>query len=142
VKGLTTVFDKHRLLGRVQVGGSATNGYKSVPPSLRFFAGGDQSVRGYDYQSLSPENSNGDRIGGRYMVAGSVEYQYAVAEKWRVATFIDQGNSFNTLELPNLKTGVGLGVRWVSPVGPIRLDLAHAVEDGGFRLHFSMGPEL
>ncbi|ROM79242.1 hypothetical protein BK654_07700 [Pseudomonas brassicacearum] len=143
VKGLTTVFDKHRLLARAQIGGSATNGYKSIPPSLRFFAGGDQSVRGYDYQSLSPENSEGDRIGGRYMVAGSLEYQYSVAEKWRVATFIDQGNSFNSLELPSLKTGVGVGVRWVSPVGPIRLDLAHAMdEEGGIRLHFSMGPEL
>ncbi|WP_420233252.1 autotransporter assembly complex protein TamA [Pseudomonas sp. ABY48] len=142
VKGLTTVFDKHRLLARAQVGGSATNGYKSIPPSLRFFAGGDQSVRGYDYQSLSPENAEGDRIGGRYMVAGSLEYQYSIAEKWRVATFIDQGNSFNNLELPSLKTGVGVGVRWVSPVGPIRLDLAHAMDDGGIRLHFSMGPEL
>ncbi len=65
----------------------------------------------------------GDRIGGRYMVTASAEYQYSVAEKWRVATFVDQGNSFNTLELPNLKTGVGIGVRWISPVGPIRLDL-------------------
>lgn len=143
LKGLTTVWDKHRFLGRVQFGGSATNGYKTVPPSLRFFAGGDQSVRGYDYQSLSPENDRGERIGGRYMVAGSVEYQYSIAEKWRVATFIDQGNSFNKLELPNLKTGVGIGVRWVSPVGPLRLDLAHALDDnGGIRLHFSMGPEL
>ena len=142
-KGLTTVLDKHRFLARAQIGGSATNGYKSIPPSLRFFAGGDQSVRGYDYQSLSPENSEGDRIGGRYMVSGSLEYQYSVAEKWRVATFVDQGNSFNDFELPNLKTGVGVGVRWVSPVGPIRLDLAHALDDpGGIRLHFSMGPEL
>ncbi|SDZ52378.1 autotransporter assembly complex family protein [Pseudomonas sp. NFIX28] len=143
LKGLTTAWDNHRFLGRVQFGGSATNGYKKIPPSLRFFAGGDQSVRGYDYQSLSPENSDGDRIGGRYMVAGSVEYQYAIAEKWRLATFVDQGNSFDKLELPNLKTGVGVGVRWVSPVGPIRLDLAHALDDeGGIRLHFSMGPEL
>lgn len=143
VKGLTTVLDNHRFLARAQIGGSATNGYKSIPPSLRFFAGGDQSVRGYDYQSLSPENSEGDRIGGRYMVSGSVEYQYSVAEKWRVATFVDQGNSFNDFELPSLKTGVGVGVRWVSPVGPIRLDLAHALDDpGGIRLHFSMGPEL
>lgn len=143
LKGVTTVWDKHRFLGHVQFGGSATNGYKTVPPSLRFFAGGDQSVRGYDYQSLSPTNSDGDRIGGRYMVAGSLEYQYSILEKWRVATFIDQGNSFNTVELPNLKTGVGIGVRWVSPVGPLRLDLAHAMDDdGGFRLHFSMGPEL
>lgn len=143
LKGLTTVWDNHRFLGRVQFGGSATNGYKKIPPSLRFFAGGDQSVRGYDYQRLSPENSDGDRIGGRYMVAGSVEYQYSIAEKWRLATFVDQGNSFDKLELPNLKTGVGVGVRWVSPVGPIRLDLAHALDDdGGIRLHFSMGPEL
>lgn len=143
LKGLTTVWDDHRLLGRIQFGGSATNGYKSIPPSLRFFAGGDQSVRGYDYQSLSPKNSQGDRIGGRYMMAGSVEYQYSVAEKWRIATFIDQGNSFDKLELPSLKTGVGVGVRWVSPVGPIRVDLAHAMnDDGGIRLHFSMGPEL
>jgi translocation and assembly module TamA len=88
--------------------GSATNGFKNnIPPSLRFFAGGDQSVRGYDYQTLSPKNSDGDRIGGRYLVAGSVEYQYSLTEKWRVATFIDQGNSFNNLELPSLKTGVG-----------------------------------
>ncbi|MBU6957103.1 autotransporter assembly complex protein TamA [Pseudomonas sp. CVAP len=143
VKGITTVWDNHRFLARAQLGGSATNGYRTIPPSLRFFAGGDQSVRGYDYQSLSPENSAGERVGGRYMVAGSLEYQYSIAEKWRIATFVDQGNSFNTLDLPSLKTGVGVGVRWVSPVGPIRLDLAHALDDpGGIRLHFSMGPEL
>ncbi|WP_111532382.1 autotransporter assembly complex protein TamA [Pseudomonas sp. 2848] len=144
LKGLTTLGQNHRFLGRVQFGGSATNGYQqNIPPSLRFFAGGDQSVRGYDYQSLSPKNNQGDRIGGRYLVAGSAEYQYSIAEKWRLATFIDQGNSFNSLELPSLKTGVGIGVRWVSPVGPLRLDLARALDDdGGFRLHFSMGPEL
>lgn len=143
LKGLTTVAQNHRFLGRVQFGGSATNGYKSVPPSLRFFAGGDQSVRGYDYQTLSPKNADGDRIGGRYLVAASAEYQYSIAEKWRLATFVDQGNSFNSLELPSLKTGVGFGVRWVSPVGPLRLDLAKALDDdGGIRLHFSMGPEL
>lgn len=143
LKGLTTVAQNHRFLGRVQFGGNFTDGYTSIPPSLRFFAGGDQSVRGYDYQTLSPTNSDGDRIGGRYMVAGSVEYQYSIAEKWRLATFVDQGNSFNNLDLPSLKTGVGFGVRWVSPVGPLRLDLAHPLDDdGGIRLHFSMGPEL
>lgn len=143
LKGLTTVAQNHRFLGRVQFGGNFTDGYTSIPPSLRFFAGGDQSVRGYDYQTLSPTNSDGDRIGGRYMVAGSIEYQYSIAEKWRLATFVDQGNSFNNLDLPSLKTGVGFGVRWVSPVGPLRLDLAHPLDDdGGVRLHFSMGPEL
>ena len=144
LKGLTTLGDNHRVLGRLQIGGSFNNSdQQKIPPSLRFFAGGDQSVRGYDYQTLSPKNSDGDRIGGRYLVAGSVEYQYQVAEKWRVATFVDQGNAFNSLDLPSLKTGVGVGVRWVSPVGPLRLDLARALDDeGGLRLHFSMGPEL
>jgi translocation and assembly module TamA len=143
IKGLTTLAAKHRFLGRLQLGGNYTDEYKAIPPSLRFFAGGDQTVRGYDYQTLSPENSDGDRIGGRYMVAGSLEYQYVVADRWRIATFVDQGNAFSSLELPSLKTGVGFGVRWVSPVGPLRVDLAHPLDgDGGVRLHFSMGPEL
>ncbi len=142
-KGVTSFWGGQRLLGRIQVGGIATNDYSAIPPSLRFFAGGDQSVRGYDYQTLSPKNSDGDRIGGRYMVAGSVEYQYPVAERWRIAAFVDQGNSFNSLDFPSIKTGVGIGIRWISPVGPLRLDLADGLdEDGGIRLHFSMGPEL
>ncbi len=143
VKGLTTLAGRHRFLGRVEVGANWTNAYTNVPPSLRYFAGGDQSVRGYDYQSLSPTNSDGDKIGGRYQLAVSAEYQYSLTEQWRLATFVDQGNAFNTLELPSLKSSVGVGVRWVSPVGPIRIDLAHPLDDeGGVRLHFSMGPEL
>ncbi len=141
-RGLITLADKHRFLGRAQVGAIGTNSYEKVPPSLRFFAGGDQSVRGYDYQTLSPRDSQGNREGGRYMFAGSVEYQYSFAEKWRAATFIDQGNSFNSLG-DSMNTGAGIGVRWVSPVGPIRLDLARAFnQDKGWRVHFSMGPEL
>ena len=143
LKGLTTLAYKHRLLGRMQFGATESGGFAAVPPSLRFFAGGDQSVRGYDYQSLSPENSQGDKIGGRYLFAVSAEYQYSVAERWRVATFVDQGNSFNSLDFPSLKSAVGIGLRWVSPVGPLRLDLAHPLDDqGGVRVHFSMGPEL
>ncbi|MCF7202473.1 autotransporter assembly complex protein TamA [Pseudomonas oligotrophica] len=142
-RGLTTLGRRHRFLGRVQLGGNWTDEYVNVPPSLRYFAGGDQSVRGYDYQSLSPTNSDGDRIGGRYQFAASVEYQFSVAERWRIAAFADQGNAFNDLEFPTLKQSVGLGLRWVSPVGPIRVDLAHPLDgDQGVRLHFSMGPEL
>jgi len=143
LKGLTTLFERHRLLGRVQVGGTESDGFAQVPPSLRFFAGGDQSVRGYDYQSLSPENRAGDKIGGRYLFTSSLEYQYSLTERWRLASFFDQGNTFDSLEIPSLKSAVGVGVRWVSPLGPLRLDLAHPLDDqGGVRLHFSMGPEL
>lgn len=143
-KGLTTFAGGHRLLGRLQLGGIATNDFEAIPPSLRFFTGGDQSVRGYDYQTLSPRDSEGERVGGRYLVVGSLEYQYPLRDRWRLATFVDHGNAIDGFSDP-LKTGVGIGVRWVSPVGPLRLDLAHALdqdEGSGFRIHFSMGPEL
>lgn len=141
-KGLYSFANDQRLLGRLELGAVATGDYQNVPPSLRFFTGGDQSVRGYDYQSLSPTDKQGNKVGGRYLLAGSLEYQYPVLERWHVAAFVDRGMAFDN---PNaaLKTGAGLGLRWLSPVGPIRLDLAHALDEpGGVRLHFSMGPEL
>ncbi|BAN48962.1 autotransporter assembly complex family protein [Metapseudomonas resinovorans] len=141
-RGLYTLPGGHRLLARVQTGGIATTDFDSIPPSLRFFAGGDQSVRGYEYQTLSPRDSAGNRVGGRYLLVGSLEYQYPITERWRVATFVDRGNAVDSLSAA-MKTGAGMGVRWVSPVGPIRLDLAKALDDpGGWRIHFSMGPEL
>lgn len=143
LRGLITLWDRHRFLGRLQVGANLSGEYQAVPPSLRYFAGGDQSVRGYSYQSLSPTNAAGDRVGGRYQFATSAEYQYSLTDRWRIATFIDQGNAFDSLDFPTLKSSVGLGVRWVSPVGPIRVDLAHALDgEGGIRLHFTVGPEL
>lgn len=143
-KGLYTIFDNHRFLGRVQVGGVATNKFEDVPPSLRFFAGGDQSVRGYGYETLSPENENGVAVGGRFLMVGSVEYQYQFAQQWRGALFVDHGNAIND-PLDPLATGAGVGLRWVSPVGPLRLDIAKGLDPefgGGWRVHFSMGPEL
>ncbi len=143
LKGLTTFRERHRLLVRGQFGGNFTDRYKSVPPSLRFFAGGAQSVRGYTYQHLSPKNSDNDRIGGRFMLASSLEYQYSLTEKWRLALFTDQGNAFDSLSHPGLKTSAGFGVRWVSPVGPVRADIARPLKgSGGIHFHFSMGPEL
>lgn len=142
-KGLYTLWDKHRFLTRAQLGGIASDGFASVPPSLRFFAGGDQSVRGYDYRTLAPEDETGDRIGGRYLLATSAEYQYEFIAKWRAAVFVDHGNAVDSWKDP-MKTSAGVGIRWVSPVGPIRLDLAQSLsdQDAGFRIHFSMGTEL
>ncbi|WP_084694199.1 autotransporter assembly complex protein TamA [Marinobacter daepoensis] len=143
-KGLYTLADNHRFLARFNFGGVATNSFSDVPPSLRFFAGGDQSVRGYGYETLSPEDSDGVAIGGRYLIVGSAEYQYEFARNWRLAAFVDEGNAVNNVFDP-LATGVGMGIRWVSPVGPLRLDVAKGLNDeldGGWRIHFSMGPEL
>ncbi|WP_223655747.1 autotransporter assembly complex protein TamA [Halopseudomonas nanhaiensis] len=142
-RGLYTVWDRHRLLARAQLGALTSSDFGNVPPTLRFFAGGDQSVRGYDYRTLSPQDETGERIGGRYLVASGLEYQYEFIDKWRGAVFVDHGNAVDSLSDP-LKTSVGVGIRWVSPVGPIRVDVAKSVSDPdeGFRIHFAMGPEL
>ncbi len=143
-KGLFTLADRHRFLIRARLGAVATNSFEDVPPSLRFFAGGDQSVRGYAYESLSPENDNGVEVGGRYLIVGSIEYQYQFANKWRVAWFFDHGNAVNDL-LDPLASGAGAGLRWISPVGPLRFDIAKGLNPelgGEWRVHFSMGPEL
>ncbi|PAV25715.1 hypothetical protein CF392_09610 [Tamilnaduibacter salinus] len=143
-RGLITLADRHRFLARVEAGAVATNDFEDVPPSLRFFAGGDQSVRGYGYETLAPEGADGETEGGRYLLATSVEYQYEFSPAWRVATFYDEGNAVNSLN-DRLASGYGVGLRWVSPVGPIRLDVARGLDPslgGGWRLHFSMGPEL
>lgn len=141
-KGLITFADRHRLLARLELGAVATDNFAAIPPSLRFFAGGDQSVRGYDYQSLSPRDEQRNRVGARYLVAHSLEYQYQFIDRWRVATFVDRGNAMDSLS-GAMKVGVGAGIRWVSPIGPLRLDFAQALHDErGWRIHFSMGPEL
>ncbi len=143
-RGLITVGDGHRFLARLKVGAVATNEFEDVPPSLRFFAGGDQSVRGYGYETLSPKDANGNDIGGRYLLVGSLEYQFPLTDNWRLAAFADEGNAVNDFFEPRA-SGVGVGVRWVSPVGPLRLDVAKGLDEelgGGWRIHFSMGPEL
>lgn len=143
-RGVYTVADDHRFLARARFGGVATNRFSDVPPSLRFFAGGDQSVRGYGYETLSPEDEDGNTVGGRYLMVGSVEYQYEFRDNWRAAVFYDRGNAVDDLFDP-LASGTGIGIRWVSPVGPLRLDFAKGLDPqfgGDWRVHFSMGPEL
>jgi translocation and assembly module TamA len=116
--------------------------FNDLPPSIRFFAGGDRSVRGYDYRTLGPLNEEGDVIGGKNLLIGSLEYEHRILEKWSLATFYDTGNAFNDFSEP-LKKGAGVGVRWHSPVGLIRIDVAAALEkDYPLRLHVTVGPDL
>ena len=112
-----------------------------IPPSLRFYAGGDNSVRGYTYQSLGPKDASGNVIGGKNLLVGSLELEYAVTKNWSMALFYDAGNAFNNFEDLTWPQGAGLGVRYYTPVGPIRVDLARQinVENPGFRLHVGIG---
>jgi translocation and assembly module TamA len=118
--------------------------FDQLPPSIRFFAGGDHSVRGYDYKSLGPKNVEGDVIGGKNLLAGSVEYEHRLFDKWGVAAFYDVGNAFDGVSAP-LKHGAGVGVRWLSPVGAVRIDVAVALSEEDsypLRLHITVGPDF
>lgn len=114
-----------------------------LPATLRYFAGGDNSVRGYAYQSLGPRNGLDEVIGGRDLLVGSVEFDQLVTPHWAFALFSDAGNAFNTFNDYEILHSIGAGVRWNSPLGPVRLDVARGLtSDRPWRLHLSMGPDL
>ncbi len=142
-KTIMPLSQRGRLLLRGEAGGMATDDFDNVPPTWRFFAGGDRSVRGYDYQSLGPLDDEGKAIGGSLLLTGSIEGDWRFRERWSGAVFIDAGNVGEEDLLKDLPWSIGAGVRWYSPVGPIRLDLAFPQVGGDdVRLHISMGPDL
>ena len=132
-----------RLLFRAELGGVKTTSFSDLPPSQRFFSGGDQSVRGYAYQGLGPKNTEGDVVGGSYLAVASLEMDYLLYGNIGIAAFFDAGNAGNDF-LPSMKKGLGMGLRYRSPVGMIRLDLAHPLDDpdNQYRLHISIGADL
>jgi translocation and assembly module TamA len=136
--------DNTRVLARLELGAIWTDGFNQMPASIRFYAGGDRSIRGYDYQTLSPRDANGKLIGGRYLGVGSLEISRRVRPGWRVAAFIDGGGAF-TDHHDKLYQSAGIGLRWLSPIGQIRIDIAAPVcdsENSTLKLHVSMGPPL
>jgi len=139
--GLIPLPGRFSLLMRIEGGTTLADSLEDLPPSVRFFAGGDRSVRGYAYQSLGPKDANGDVTGGKHLLVGSIELEKVIAKIFGVAAFYDVGNAFNRFDHMDLQQGVGVGIRIYTPVGPIRLDLARqvGVKDPGFRIHFTVG---
>ena len=133
-----------RLYFRVQQGLTFGPDSRKVPPSMRFFAGGDQTVRGYKYMNEAPHDERG-LIGGRYMTTGTVEYQFpcGIADS-RMAIFLDGGMVCNEYDgSEDLIGSPGIGYRYISQYGAVRVDLAYGLHhDSGFRLHFSFGPDF
>lgn len=141
-KLIRSVGSSGRWIARAEGGTTWTENFEELPASLRYFAGGDQSVRGYAFEELGPHDASGKVIGGKNLVFGSLEYEQHIVGNWGVAVFADTGNAFNTVS-EGLETGVGIGVRWQSPIGMVRVDLASAVsQDNAIRLHFTLGPDL
>jgi translocation and assembly module TamA len=125
-----------QLIARAEIG--LVNGKNSAPELYLFRAGGDQSVRGYAYQSLGVKE--GDAIvGARYIATGSVEIVQWLTSQWGAAVFVDAGNAANSLKDLSPVYGYGLGARWKSPLGPIGADIAYGESTSEYRLHFNIG---
>lgn len=125
-----------QLIGRAEFG--MVNGKNSAPEAFLFRAGGDQSVRGYAFQSLGI-NEDDAIVGGRYLATGSIEIIQWLTNQWGTAAFVDFGNAANRLQDLDPVYGYGLGARWKSPIGPIGADIAYGEAAGKYRLHFNIG---
>ena len=135
--------DNHQFVGRSDLGYIFTKDFNKVPYNLRFFTGGDQSIRGFDYKSLAAEE-NGFKVGGQALAIGSLEYNYQFKEGWRAAVFSDFGNAYDKDFNTETAYGAGVGIRWASPIGPIRIDVATGLSDDNhpIRVHFFIGSQL
>jgi translocation and assembly module TamA len=143
LKTIRKLAPKIRGILRADLGWLVTEQFRELPPSIRFFAGGDRSIRGYDYQALGPVNENGDVTGGNSLLVGSVEVEYRFLEKWAGAVFFDAGNAFREFS-GKVATGTGFGARWISPVGMVRVDVGFGLQKEGnpVRLHLAIGPDF
>lgn len=145
--------DRHRMVMRSELGAVDVpdSDRSKLPPSLNFFTGGSQSIRGYAYQSLgnriSITRSDGSPrtivVGGTRLIVGSVEYQYYVNENWRAALFLDGGDAFDSGEY-DANYGAGFGVHYLTPVGAIKIELANPVseDNADWRFHINIGAEF
>lgn len=140
---------RNRVLLRAEAGTTVTDRFPDFPPSLRFYAGGDRSVRGYGYRDIGQYfvGLDGRRyvFGGKHLLVASAEFERMFTREWGGAVFVDAGDAFDSRDGFDAQVGVGVGVRWRSPVGPVRLDVAHGLGDDArqsVRLHLTIGPPL
>ncbi len=118
---------RYILAGRIAAGSTFGASIADVPASRRFFVGGGGSVRGYRYRSLSPDNGFGVPTGGLSYIEASLEARIRLTETFGIVPFVDAGSAYDS-PVPDFKSSiresVGLGLRYFTPIGPIRLDVA------------------
>jgi translocation and assembly module TamA len=132
-----------KFVGRLEQGATLADQFTDIPTTYRFYAGGINSVRGYAYKELGPKNALNTVVGGQFLSVASVEYEQAVYDNWGVAVFFDTGNAYNLDEI-RFKSGTGLGIRWYSPIGPVRIDFAVPLNpsDSSLQIHFAAGARI
>ncbi|HEV7491967.1 MAG TPA: autotransporter assembly complex family protein [Rhodanobacteraceae bacterium] len=163
-KWIRGIGEHSRFIARGSFGATKVDDFDKLPPELRFFAGGDRSIRGYAYETIGPPLPDdlvpqaearcaADKnrtcqelvVGGTDLLVASAEYEYYFKPNWGIATFVDTGDAFSNFSDYRQKVGAGFGVRWRSPVGMVRVDLGFPVHDSehhGVELHIVIGPDL
>jgi translocation and assembly module TamA len=142
-----------RFIGRTELGATLADSVDDLPASRRFYAGGDNSIRGWGYDALGPNDPETDlAVGGRYLAVGSLELERRIKGPCSVAVFTDFGNAFDPDYAQVYQQSVGVGLRWLSPIGQVRMDVAFALTKDDWwedregvppaRLHFVIGPDL
>ncbi|VFP78598.1 Translocation and assembly module subunit TamA [Candidatus Erwinia haradaeae] len=142
---IKTIKKRNRLIIHTNFGWMKTHHFEKIPPDMRFFAGGNHSIRGYKYKELSPRDHNGKILGASKIIIGSLEHQYNINGKWWGAVFIDMGEVVQEFKEKNIKISIGFGIHWNSPLGPIKLDIARPVNDRNhhrIQSYVGLGPEL
>ena len=156
-KWLRSVEIKHQFIANADFGAIWAKSIDNVPVSMRLFGGGDENLRAYGYNAIAPYDAEDNLIGGLYQTNLSLEYSYMFIDNWRIATFIDTGSTANHFA-KSFKTDLGFGIRWTTPVGPVRIDFAFGLNKElvrdpkrdpnnlqykrPFRVSFSIGPQL
>ena len=135
---LSPYYKRWQAVLRGQVGQVFGAGRESVPADLLFRTGGDQTVRGYGYNTLGVEQ-DGATVGGTVTAIVSAELVYRITPQWGAAVFHDAGNAADSWGDFRFAQGSGVGARWRSPIGPVNLDLAYGHDAHDVRLHFSIG---
>ncbi len=138
--------DNGRLDINAAIGAAWVDDFDLYPNSLRFFAGGDGSVRGYVYKELGPTDDKGVVVGGLHLVTASLEYDHRIAKNWALAAFVDAGNAYDNDRLDKLFVGAGFGVRWLAPFGALKIDLGWPVSENAqfsdFQFYIGFGATL
>ncbi|MDH5857955.1 autotransporter assembly complex protein TamA [Lampropedia aestuarii] len=135
---------RNRILVRGDVGAVFADNNVRVPASLLFLTGGDTTIRGYSFDSIGARTDDGTLYAGRYMAVASAEWLRPVtlfgnATDWGHAVFVDTGAVTDEAKNVRIYTGVGTGLRWSSPVGPMQVDVAYGVKTQQLRLHMRLG---
>ncbi|MCR6664000.1 MAG: outer membrane protein assembly factor [Luteimonas sp.] len=148
--------ENSRLIVRGEGGYTFTDALVDMPPALRFYAGGDRSIRGYQWREVGPRLTRYDvdeennihetgwyALGAKNVVTASVEFEHYFLGNWGGAVFVDSGSAFDGTT-PDWRTGVGIGLRWRSPVGPLKFDIARGLDDpdSPFTIGLTLGAEF